>query len=261
MKKNYLLLAILIVIGISASLFILFSIGKKVGLITPQVNQPPAIFDYLTGEIGEIKDNVITVSGKVGQGDAKTYKVIINKDTQFIGQILAKPIYLQSTITQPQTLNLTDFKVGDNIIIKTSLNLRNPSIKEIPALSIQFPAYFDTLYGKLLQVGTDTIVIRAIDPTSLARVVNPERPSEIYVEKDYTIKISSETQVFKVILPPDNPTKPSSEIASLSDLKKDQKVRVYSDTDVTATDQITAKYIEIDTSPQSAPPAASEPTP
>ena len=56
-----------------------------------------------------------------------------------------------------------------SIIIQTYSNLSDASIKEIKALSIQYSPIFDTLFGTLLQVGNDSITIRAIDPNSLEK--------------------------------------------------------------------------------------------
>ena len=49
----------------------------------------------------------------MGQDTAKTYKIIVDNDTKFVGRFLPKPVYLQATPSQPTSFNLADLKVGD----------------------------------------------------------------------------------------------------------------------------------------------------
>ena len=57
--KKYFLFTILIVFGITVSLFIFYLMEKIKGY-----NNSPTIFNYITGKIDKIEDDVLIVSGK-----------------------------------------------------------------------------------------------------------------------------------------------------------------------------------------------------
>lgn len=186
-----------------------------------------------------------------------TFKVKIAPATQITRPVVSIP-YLLISVTPPVPAKLTisDIKPGQMVSVTTNTDLRTLSGNEFEANFINLPSIINTLSGKITAIGDNIITLRAFPPVSMydmqAQSAQPPK------EEEYRVQITTDTEIsrfgppapFKEGVMP-KPAEP--EKLSLSDLKSNQQVTVYTDVDVTAMKSFKALRIE--------PPAEMPPAP
>ncbi len=203
--------------------------------------------NFLSATIEKVSGNTVYVDSS-----GKKYKIKVTDKTNIYGSITALPFALSSaTPPQPQKLTIADLKTGIVVNISTKTDL-NKNVSDLEVNSISLPFVTTTISGKILSLENDVINLKAPGYRNPADLIDAEKAASLPLEKDYQIKLTAETKVFQ-----------TNKEASVSDLQPDMNITVYSDTNVTTTDQITAKYIEIVPAPPSNPAAenpAAQPT-
>ena len=105
---------------------------------------------------------------------------------------------------------------------------------------INLPQKNNMINGQIASVGEDALTIKAYSsvmaPAGAAGIAMAQ-PKQI----EYTIKISSDTEISRMIY---TSTPPKSEKLSISDLKKDVQATIYTDADIAQGTSFTALRIE-----------------
>ena len=139
------------------------------------------------------------------------------------------------------------FSLNGNRLSLFNFNLPTPTlIPPSPIVCEIITPVSKTLSGKIIDVNKNSITLRISSPKTQSdqSKSNPVAGSLQMEEKDYKINISSDAQIFKLILSAESLI-PTREAASVKDLKKGMRITVYTDSEVTATDSLTATYLEI----------------
>ena len=167
-----------------------------------------------------------------------TYRVVTSDKTQ-ISQSATFINYLLKTVTPSPVAKLTikDVKVGQSVTVSSQTDLRTLAGNTFEATTVNLPQITNTLNGKIVGLEENTLTLKAFTPvTSMANPGSaaPAAPKE----KEYRITITSDTEISRM----DNQGKP--EKLTLTDLKKDMQVTVYTAEDVTESQTLTALRIE-----------------
>lgn len=179
-----------------------------------------------------------------------TYKVLVT-DKTFINQSPSSIPYLFKTVT-PATaatpiaaitkLTLQDLKTGQSVNINTTTDLRTLSGNQFEAVGISISNQISIINGTITNISGNDLTISAFSSSTLGSVIaaNAEPPKA----KTYTVTVNQNTEISRYGIPtsPNEISKP--EKYSLSDLKKDLPVTVYTDADVTTTSKFTGLKIE-----------------
>lgn len=204
---------------------------------------------FLSGTVEKVEGQTITVSYKpmlpqianvattlspTPKSVTITYQVAVSDKTT-ISKLVPYISYLFKAISPapPVKLSIRDIKVGQSISVTSMVDLRTLSGNVFEAAAINIPLV-NVLYGKIVQLGGNTLTIKAFPPSVPGAAA-------LLKEKEYTIHISSETEISRNNL---IGSSPKPEKLSASDLKKDMQVSVYTDTDVTNGTVFTALRIE-----------------
>lgn len=170
-----------------------------------------------------------------------TLKVTVTDATQISRPTPSVP-YLFTTPTPPSslpTLSISDLAVGQSVSVTTNTDLRMFSADTVEATSIQLSLISNVLSGTIVSVRDNTITLKATP----AQVFQPT--PQAAKEATYTIVVTTATEISHYLPSQDQPPKPlKPERLSLSDLKPDMQVTVYTDGDVTTQTQLKALRIE-----------------
>ncbi|NCO98518.1 hypothetical protein COY59_03790 [Candidatus Gottesmanbacteria bacterium CG_4_10_14_0_8_um_filter_37_24] len=270
MKKSYLpiLLVVFAILFTSVGFFLAqkksgvpSNVSKDILYITNPVNN-------FNGKIDKIQGNEVWVSQSISQPvnyapetvtdpnkqaviptpatKTITFKVKIDDKTN----ISRAPVFVPYLIKQvepsnPPKLSVKDLKVGQNITINTSTDLRTASSNEILATGIQLPPISNSINGKVTKVAGTTIVIKAVPP------MMPGESTEAPKEKEFTIEVNQNTEISRYSQPEAVkegetavPKPPTPELVKLEDLKVDMQITVFADVDVTTNTKLVALRIE-----------------
>jgi len=170
-----------------------------------------------------------------------TFQATVSNNTQ-ISQPQPYINYLFKTVTPAPQLKLSikDIKVGSTIMVGSPVDLRTISGNAFDATMINLPQKNNMINGQIASVGEDALTIKAYSsvmaPAGAAGIAMAQ-PKQI----EYTIKISSDTEISRMIY---TSTPPKSEKLSISDLKKDVQATIYTDADIAQGTSFTALRIE-----------------
>jgi len=181
-----------------------------------------------------------------------TFQAGVSANTQ-IYQPAATVPYILKSIAPSDSLNqkklsIKDIKVGQYISVNSSVDLRMLTGNTFEASVINLPQKMNSLSGKIVRVSGNTVMIKAIQPVQVP--LNPMAASLLAqpVEKEFAAKITDTTEISYMTFgestaaTPFAPTIPKK--LSLTDLKKDMQVTIYTAEDVSETTQVTALRIE-----------------
>lgn len=148
---------------------------------------------------------------------------------------------------------LDQINQGESVTFSTSTDLRYTDPNQIVAGSITVNPTANSISGRITAISGNTLSIKATIPLQpfaapAAAITTPE-------EKDYTVTVGSDTEISQIV-PATDPFKPADKKRlSLSDLRVDGSVTVYTDVDATTNFQFSALLVQ----PISAPPLLTAP--
>jgi hypothetical protein len=179
----------------------------------PPVNPPGAVVTISPTSVPKKLTYTVKISDKV----------MITRPPLMIPLLLATP-----KPPDMQKLSIKDINIGENVSIQSSTDLRLLSGNTFEAVSVSMIALSNSINGKITSVESDKIKVK----------------TSMLGEKEYTVTISNETEISRYLpMDKDNPM-PKPEKLSLSDLKKDMQVTVYTNVDVTKEQNVTALRID-----------------
>lgn len=150
--------------------------------------------------------------------------------------------------TQPPLITVKDIKSGQFISVTTSTDLRQAISYDVFATSIQLPPMVNSLNGKITKISNSSFTMSGILPTNgsfgpVAGTVAPPKTEEFVVSVTQDTEISRYSPITQV-KEGELPKPPQAEKLSLSDLKEDMAVTVYTDVDITENKKFTALRID-----------------
>lgn len=175
-----------------------------------------------------------------------TYQVLVTDQT-VISQPPAIINYLFKSNNPPTqlapssqpTLSIQDIKEGQYLSINTLSDLRTLSGDQFEATSINLPMLRNSLTGTIISITDNTLVIKAYLPPSMSPTTTPENPESLTPQqKEFTLTITSDTEISGMN------SQGQPQRYSLSDLKQDQQISVYSAEDIVDSETLTALRIE-----------------
>lgn len=174
-----------------------------------------------------------------------TYRVTVGSNTQINRPpIMVNYLFLTPSPTPVSKLTISDIKKGQMITIGSNVDLRTLTDNQFEAVNIQLPPIVNTLNGRIVAVSGNSLTVKS----STAAVPIAESVAE---DKEYKITVTDSTEIsrYKPMTGTPDPSKPAppmpeKEKLSLSDLKKDMQVTVWTDDDVTTVPSLTALRIE-----------------
>lgn len=184
-----------------------------------------------------------------------TYKVLITNNTMINQAPSFIPYLFKQTATPGagapmaaapiaaiNKLAAKDLKTGQFINISTNTDLRSLSGDQFEATSINLSSKATSVNGRVTAINGGELVIKGFAPTSPmgAAAVNPQTPKE----KEYTITVNQDTEISGNASSNDPMKPPKPEKYSLSDLKKDTQITVYTEDDIDLSTKLTALKIE-----------------
>ena len=182
-----------------------------------------------------------------------TYRVMVSDKTQ-IAQVAPYIPYLFKSMSLVPSLKLTikDIKVGTSVTVNTQVDLRTLVGNTFEATLINVPQKTNILNGRISRLEGKTLTIMAFPPTAMNALANPiamGAPQNAPKEKEFIIMLTSDTEISRTVYDSamtagEAPSPPQAEKLSLSDLKKDMQVTVYTDADVTQGSSFTALRVE-----------------
>ena len=236
-KKKVIIISSIILLLIGAQMM-LVPLLKRLPFFTDRM--PMAVpVNTLTGPIESKGWNSLTIVQY-----NKVYRFKITDKTIITGLIPALPQALLSlTPPQPKKLTLNDLKDGQFISVNTVTDLRDNRITEFEATSIQLPQVITTLNGTLVDIKGSDLLLKAMALRNPEDLKDSKKAASLPLEKTYTVKTNKNTGFFLEL-----------KKISLSDLKKNTRITVYSPVEMTGKGDITAQYVEV--LPEPPPPAA-----
>lgn len=209
--------------------------------------------NVLEGIITKIEGSTIEIAQKSQLGKSKPLRV----KTTFSTKISKLPFpslrnILSTTPPPPIMLNIRDLKVGQSIIVESDQKISSKTT-EIIGSKIQLVITPHILTGKIVKITDKNIILQ----TSSIKVIRDPQDSTTGgltnpILKDYTVKITSDAQIFRNIFT-SGPVPKTSKKITIQDLEKDMMITIYSETDPENTSQLTTNYIETAPDPSSAP--------
>lgn len=195
-----------------------------------------------------------------------TYKVKVTQNTQInMNQSFIPYLTVSVTPVPPPKLTLQNLKVGQNISIQSAADLRTITNNEFEAQSITL-SITNSFSGKISSVKNNTITVKGnlMGVIAAAPGSAGEQPKEI----EWTVKVTDKTeisrykQISEMLKPGETAKAPEVEKLSLSDLKPDTMVTVYTNVDAASEKSVEALRIEPQAAPlvqQVAPPISGAP--
>lgn len=180
-----------------------------------------------------------------------SYNITVNDQT-LITQISPYVNYLfkANTLSNYQTLSLSDLSVGQNVTINSKVDLRTLKSNTFEAVSINLPAIFNTLGGTITQINGTGLIVKGLSPSNQLSTTNNSLSSPP-TEQEYIIKITDNTEISRL-----NPgTPPRPEKLNLSNLKIGMHVDIYTNSDIGHGTEFEAIRIE-PTAPLTTPPTS-----
>jgi hypothetical protein len=225
-----------------------------------------------TGKVDKISGDVVWVSGKytitppptpinaptnkpgsmitvppLPPSKTFTYQVTIAPYT-IINRASTTVTYLIKKITPSPTpkLIIKDIRVGQTVTVYTDKDLRTLNSNEFEAYSIKLPPVNNKITGKISEIkDKEGIIILKATPPIGGQEPTPEKPKEV----EYAVLVNSDTEI-SLLIPTVTPKagttpKPPQPVNfTISDLKKDMQITIYTEADVIESQQLKALRIE-----------------
>ncbi|MFA6016942.1 MAG: hypothetical protein WC744_02555 [Patescibacteria group bacterium] len=272
-----------LIVLVVLALFMFFDY-KKNGLngqdISPNILYLTSPVNSLSGKVEKIEGNVVSISSQyvvpqtapitikvmpnqppimpAPQVKTITYKLLVTDKTQ-IFQPASNINYLFKTtplsalglpaaMASTPKLTMKNIKVGQYITVNSQTDLRTLLKNTFEATMINLPQVANTLSGKIVNITSNTLILRAFPPVAAGPpMVAMNIVQSTLQEKEYTINITQDTEISRnvysaTIVPGGESPKP--EKLAMSDLKVDMQATVYTTEDVLETQTLTALRIE-----------------
>ena len=226
----------LVVIGFIAlailTLLMVVDYQKKKGAdnqsVSPNILSLTQPVTSLSGVVEKIEGNRLFINKKI------IYQVVVSDKTQIYQP--ASISYLFKTISgTPPKLTIKDVRVGQHITLDTQTDLRTFTGTIFEATTINLPPKTNMVKGIITRLDGNTLILKAVPSASTSPytfIITPDTEISHYVNNVSTVP-------GVMPMPPTLPEK-----LSISDLKKDMQVTVYTNTDVTTSTKGNALRIE-----------------
>lgn len=134
-------------------------------------------------------------------------------------------------LTDPSNwkLSLKDIKVGDQVNVVSSVDLRTISGNRFDATNILVSAASSALNGRISDIRGNTLIVKATYRSA---------------EQTFEVLVNDNTEISRIGFSGDATKQSKPERFSLSDLKKDMQVMVYTDGDASKQTKLTALRVE-----------------
>lgn len=155
----------------------------------------------------------------------------------------------------PPTSEKAKVQAGDTISFTSTTDLRTTNPDNVPVNSISISPEPNMINGRVVSISGNTIKMKGIYNTSMPMPMTTPIP-----EKEYTVTVDKDTEISQYSMmaaAATNQTNQNKRL-SISDIKTDMNLTVYSDQNVAKSTTITAKLIIV---PQSMPTPATPPVP
>ena len=251
-RKQLILIGSAILVVIVLFIFIdLMTKSRIAGLpVSPRVvsnTQPVMSF---AGVVEKIDGNRMTVS-KRQETETIVFQAVVSDKTP-IGQLPPTVPYLikKSPPSQVKRVVLKDIRVGQFVTLTSSTDLRLAKTNVFEPTSVTVRPKSIILDGTIVQISKNILILQAKPQIILPKIFGIT-PSPA-IEKEYTILVSASTEISKknsAALRQDNldsnitPTSFVPIIVPFSDLKKDMRVIIFTQEDVTLQTKVTALLI------------------
>jgi len=273
-KKNLFLWGMGIVAGLLL-IFVLLSLLKlnpKNQSISPNILSLTQPVTYFSGKVEKISGNTLTVTQSITSTQPMlpptanpsgpiptpkittvTYSVLVSDTTQ-ISQSTSYTPYLIKTnkpeteMKTPSTLSIKNIKVGQYISVSTLEDLRTLKGNTLKATMINLPQIANYLNGKIVSVAGNALTIKAFAPSAGGPMGTADTAASAPQEKDYVITLTSATEIsympYNAGMPTaETATPPKAKVLTVSDLKKDMQVTVYTAEDVIESSKLSALLV------------------
>ncbi len=214
------------------------------------ITQPVIAF---SGYVENINDNVITLAqvrdAQVGSPvgykptqnlPARTkkivYKIIVTKDTMFNRPMSTPPLFFASiTPTPPPQPSLKDIRIGDYISAQSNTDLRTLQTAQFEAIRIDLPQISKMVTGTITDIVGNLIYLQQTAPFSSPPIGLSRQPDL----KNYIVTLTSQTEFSTWDIANQKAVR-----RSLSDIKTNISITVYSEEDASTTTNLTALRVE-----------------
>lgn len=230
-KKGIILfLIVLFLLFILGSFFFMRKFLAKNQTSSPSYDAP--LFSF-SGKIVEIYGDSMKVTQETFNQKNTSYIFKITPKTQFSSVPIFIPYSLKnaSESAKVKSPQLSDLRVGQSVGIVSVEDLTIPQDDGFDTSSVTIMPGLTSVRGILIQIGTNSFVIRA----------NPPSVSQV---KDYTFNTNQETEI--VLADKfDGSNNPEKRQLTLSELKNSKEIVVYTENDLNFSSTSLAKKIEI----------------
>ena len=260
------------------TLFMFFDNAQKKGLngksVSPNILYITQPVTSLSGIVEKIEGNVVSISSRYTLPQTASivitvmpnqppimptpktvtvmYKVVISGKTQIVQPPFFIPYLFKAVpaATEPK-LSIKDIRVGSSITITSQVDLRTLEGILFEATMVNMPQKTNILHGRISHLDGNTLTIKAFPPIIAGDpmiAVNSAPP--VPQEKEYRITLTPDTEISRTsyaaasLSPGGAPSAPKTEKLTLSELKKDMQITVYTDADVTEGIKFNALRIE-----------------
>jgi len=228
-EKNHLLLGLIPVVLVLGVLIVIKSgvVDRLRNLLSKTPTQTAQQIQYtnktLAGRITSVGTDSIEI-----KTDQTTYELTISADTQISAPAPSVP-YAFRTPPPAATVkpSLSDLKTGQSVSVEAGIDPKNPDSKTVAALTINVTPYVNFITGNVKAISGNSLEVESVRDD-----FSPIPVSE-FKSKDYRVSVSNNTEI----------TSEGKKI-SLSNLSAGQKVIIYADSDVTATNNLAALKID-----------------
>lgn len=196
----------------------------------------------ISGEITGIAGNKIWVKENLPPpAKNKTYQIKVKDDTPIFRPLQSINFYFKTRYNLPNKSGLSDLKVGQTVRvgIKNKLWLSFPLI-EPKVSSIQLPAIKNRLKGKITGIKENTLLVKGY-LSLVSEEANPVITPSPAPEFDYTVSVSSETEIVRFSVSTDQTLSPV--LLSFSDLEEGMQIVVVTDTEIVSSQPVKALKI------------------
>lgn len=273
MNKNNLFLGGLGLVTILLIVFLFYSFSKispDKQSISPNILALTQPVTYFSGKVEKISGNTLTVTQSITSTQPMlpptanpgaplptpkittvTYSVLVSDTTQ-ISQSTSYTPYLIKT-NKPETapvskLSIKNIKVGQYVSVSILEDLRTLKGNTLKATMINLPQIVNYLNGKIVSVAGNALTIKAFAPSAGGPMGTADTAASAPQEKDYVITLTSATEIsympYNAGMPTaETATPPKAKVLTVSDLKKDMQVTVYTAEDVIESSKLSALLV------------------
>lgn len=182
-----------------------------------------------------------------------SYKIVVKPETNIFKPFGSVPYLFKTVMSTPlRKTTFVDLHVGEEVNITTNADLRLLEKAEFEAATISyvFPA-INSFNAKIIDISqSGETAVLTVDASPRASHTPNQPTTTIFPTIQYEILITSNTEISKLVIPITSKKKPEPKILSVSDLKKEMDIAVYTEGDISQERMVKALLIQpIDKTP------------